>query len=76
MAGPPPGHGGVTGPRPYPDAARNWPAVLGRTRGRVIGRRYRIPAVLGERNQGNLLSVLVKIRSLGACWAYGQDTWL
>ena len=55
-----PGHGGVTGLRPHPDAARNWPPVAGRIRGRVIGRRYRVPAGLGERNRGNLLSVLVK----------------
>ncbi len=46
MAGPPPGHGGVTGLRPHPDAARNWPPAVGRIRGRVIGRRYRVPAGL------------------------------
>ena len=39
---------------------RKWPPVIGRIRGRVIGRRYRVPAGLCKRNQGNLLSVLVK----------------
>ena len=53
--------------------------AAGQTRGRVPGfpgRRYRIPAELGEMNQENLLSVLVKIGSIGACGARGQDTWL
>jgi hypothetical protein len=31
------GDRGVTGLRPHPDAARNWPPVVGRIRGRVIG---------------------------------------
>ena len=34
--------------------------TAGQTRGRVPGRRYRIPAGLGEMNQENLLSILVK----------------
>ena len=93
----------MTGLRPHPDAARHWPPVTGRIRGRLIrpargrgpgkhvtlaagqtrgrvpgfpGRRYRIPAELREMNQENLLSVLVKIGSIGACRARGQDTWL
>jgi hypothetical protein len=36
MAGPAPGHGGVTGLTPNPDAARNWPPVVGRIPGRLI----------------------------------------
>jgi hypothetical protein len=54
----------MTDLKPYPDAAPNWPLVVGRTWGRVLGRRDRIAAGLGEMNQGNLLSVLVKIGSL------------
>ena len=54
---------------------RNWPPVAVRP-GPVPGRRDRTPAGLGEMNQRNLLSALVKIGSLGACRWRGQDTWL
>jgi len=44
--------------------------------GRAPGRRDRIPPGWVRLNQGNLLSRLVKVSSVGACRARGQDTWL